>query len=354
MLAVGLKPKNKNLDNALEASNSMNTITLEQPGRFTLTETAQPGAPGPGEVLVKVLTVGICGTDLHAFEGTQPFFTYPRILGHELAVEVVETGDGVGDFRPGDRCAVNPYMTCGGCAACVRGRTNCCAKMSVIGVHSDGGMRERILLPAKQMYKCATLPPEQIPLVETLGVGIHAVGRSAAQPGERAIVAGAGPIGLSVIEFLRLAGADIAVVEKMPERLDFAARHYGLTRYYPSHKEARQEEPSMLVFDCTGDRGSMEQSIHLLQQGGKLIFVGLINDQVSLFDPDLHRREATILSSRNSIAAEHRRVLKLMESGEIDVRGWPTEYAPRARMSKRFPAWLHREAGVVKAVVDWS
>jgi 2-desacetyl-2-hydroxyethyl bacteriochlorophyllide A dehydrogenase len=332
----------------------MKTVILEQPGRFTLTDTPQPGAPGRGEVLVRVLTVGICGTDLHAFEGTQPFFSYPRILGHELAVEVIETGDGVGQFKPGDRCAVNPYMTCGECAACSRGRTNCCAKMSVIGVHADGGMRDRMLLPAKQMYKCETLPAVQIPLVETLGIVCHAVGRAAPQPGARTIVVGAGPIGLSVIEFLRLAGTDIGVVEKMPERLEFAARNYGLKRYYPSHEEARQEEPSMLVFDCTGDKGSMEGAIHLLQQAGTLVFVGLINDTVSLFDPDLHRREATILASRNSTPAEHHRVLDHMENRRIDVAAWPTDCIGPDLMDKRFPAWLHKEAGIVKAIVEWS
>ena len=332
----------------------MKTIILEQPGQFKFTDTPQPSAPGPGEALVRVLTVGICGTDLHAFEGTQPFFSYPRILGHELAVEVIETGDGVGQFNPGDRCAVNPYMTCGECAACLRGRTNCCAKIRVIGVHADGGMRDRILLPAKQMYKCETLPAVQIPLVETLGVGCHAVGRAAAQPGDRAIVIGAGPIGLSVIEFLRLAGADIGVVEKMPERLEFAAGHYGLKRYYPSHQEAQQEDASMLVFDCTGDKGSMEAAIHLLQQGGTLIFVGLINDRVSLFDPDLHRREATILASRNSTPAEHHRVLDLMENRRIDVAAWPTDCAAADFIDKRFPVWLRKEAGVVKAIVEWS
>jgi 2-desacetyl-2-hydroxyethyl bacteriochlorophyllide A dehydrogenase len=332
----------------------MKTIVLEKPGRFTFTDTPQPETPGQGEALVRVLTVGICGTDLHAFEGTQPFFTYPRILGHELAVEVLQCGEGVADFKPGDRCAVNPYMTCGVCAACSRGRTNCCARMRVIGVHSDGGMRDRIVLPAKQMYRCEKLPPAFVPLVETLGVGIHAVGRAQAQPGERAIVVGAGPIGLSVIEFLRLTGADIGVVEKMPERLDFARRHYGIRRYFPTHEEARQEEASMLVFDCTGDRSSMESSIHLLQQGGKMIFVGLINDSVSLFDPDLHRREATILASRNSTAAEHHRVLDLMESGQIDVSAWPMEIATPEAMRNRFPLWLHREAGIVKAVVEWS
>ncbi len=332
----------------------MNTVTLEQPGRFAHSGTVLPTKPGPGEVLVRVTMVGICGTDLHAFEGTQPFFSYPRVLGHELAVEVIETGDGVEGLKPGDQCAVNPYMTCGVCAACIRGRSNCCAKMCVIGVHTDGGMRDRILLPAKQMYKVEKLTPMLIPLVETLGVGIHAVGRSGVQAGERAIVVGAGPIGLSVIEFLKLAGADIGVVEQMPERLEFAAKHHGLKRFYPSQEEAKQEQASMLVFDCTGNRGSMENSIHLLEQGGRLVFVGLINDQVSLFDPDLHRKEATILASRNSTPAEHHRVLDLMESGEIDVTGWPMECAPREKMQERFPAWLHREAGIVKAVVDWS
>lgn len=319
-----------------------------------MTETAAPTAPHAGDVLVRVLTVGICGTDLHAFEGTQPFFTYPRILGHELAVEVIKPGDGVENLHPGDVCAVNPYMTCGQCAACLRGRTNCCAKMRVIGVHCDGGMRDRIIVPAAQLYKCERLPAVQVPLVETLGVGIHATGRAGVQPGDRAIVAGAGPIGLSVLEFLRLAGADAAVIEKMPERLDFATKHYGLKRAYPSHEEARQEEPSTLVFDCTGDRGSMESAISLLQQGGKLIFVGLINDHISLFDPDLHRREATILASRNSTPAEHHRVLELMESGQIDVSAWPTDCVRPEVMHDRFPLWLHRQAGVVKAVVDWS
>src|SRR5215469_983687 len=332
----------------------MKTAVLESPGSFCLTETPAPAKLGPGEALVRVLTVGICGTDLHALEGTQPFFSYPRILGHELAVEVLEAGEGVTGFGPGDRCAVNPYMTCGVCAACSRGRTNCCAKMRVIGVHSDGGMRDRIVLPVTQMYRCDKLPNEMIPLVETLGVGIHAVGRAAAQSGDRAIVVGAGPIGLSVLEFLRLAGADIATVEKMPERLEFAARRYGLRRYYPSHAEARQEQPSMLVFDCTGDRSSMESSIDLLEQGGKLIFVGLINDRISLFDPDLHRREATILASRNSTPAEHHRVLELMESGRIDVSDWPMECARPETMDQRFPLWLNRQAGIIKAVVNWA
>ncbi len=332
----------------------MRTFVLEEPGRLAPADTAPPGPPAAGEALVRVLTVGICGTDLHAYEGTQPFFSYPRVLGHELAVEVLECGPGVTGVAPGDRCAVNPYVACGDCAACRAGRTNCCAKLRVIGVHSDGGMRDRILLPAAQLHKCEKLPPAQIPLVETLAVGCHAVGRAAAQADERATVIGAGPIGLSVIEFLRLAGADVGVVERLPERLEFAASNYGLKRAYLSHEEARKEPPSMLVFDCTGDKESMESAIQLLEQGGKLILVGLINDRFSFFDPDLHRREATILASRNSTAAEHLRVMALMESGRIDVSAWPTDFVAPDVMPQRFPLWVRRQAGVVKAVVEWS
>ena len=332
----------------------MKTFVLEQPGRFAGGDTAPPGSPGPGDVLVQVLMVGVCGTDLHAFEGSQPFFNYPRILGHELAVEVIQAGEGVTGLKSGDQCAVDPYMACGECVACRLGRTNCCAKLSVIGVHTDGGMRDRILLPATHLHKCHRLPPAQIPLVETLAVGFHAVGRAAAQAGDRALVAGAGPIGLSVIEFLRLAGADIGVIEKRPERLEFARVNYGLKRCYPSHEDAQQEEASWLVFDCTGDRGSMETALGRLQNGGRLIFVGLINDQVSLFDPDIHRREATILSSRNSTASDQLRVLEAMEDGRIDVTAWPTERTGPGAMNERFPVWLRREAGIVKAVIDWT
>ena len=332
----------------------MRTYVLEQPGRFTATDTQAPGAPSAGEVRVRVTMVGICGTDLHAFEGTQPFFSYPRILGHELAVEILQTGEGVTNLAPGDQCAVNPYLACGECAACLRGRTNCCAKMRVIGVHSDGGMRDTILLPAKQLYKCAKLPPAMIPLVETLAVGIHAVNRASVQPGERAIVRGAGPIGLSVIEFLKQAGADIGVVEKIPSRLDYAVKKHSLTRYYPSHDEALRDGPSTIVFDCTGDKGSMDSAIHLLEQGGRLVFVGLINDHISIFDPDIHRREATIFASRNSTPAEHRRTLELMESGQVDVSSWPTDLIAPTLMQTRFPKWLNREDGIVKGVVNWS
>src|SRR5947208_6885709 len=117
----------------------MKTITLMQPGEFALTDTAPPDRPAPGEALVRVHRLGICGTDLHAFRGKQPFFTYPRRPGYELGVEVVEVGPNVTGLRAGDLCSVEPYLTCGQCIACRSGKTNCCAELKCLGVHTDGG-----------------------------------------------------------------------------------------------------------------------------------------------------------------------------------------------------------------------
>src|SRR5918998_1150591 len=117
----------------------MKTITLDQPGRFTLSETTAPDRAPDGEALVRVRRVGICGTDLHAYKGRQPFFSYPRILGHELGVEILEVGENGRGLRAGDRCAVEPYLNCGACIACRRGKPNCCANLKVLGVHTDGG-----------------------------------------------------------------------------------------------------------------------------------------------------------------------------------------------------------------------
>jgi 2-desacetyl-2-hydroxyethyl bacteriochlorophyllide A dehydrogenase len=330
------------------------TIVLENPGSFAITEAGAPPRPGPGEALVRVLTVGLCGTDLHAFRGDQPFFSYPRILGHELAVEVLETGDAVGNVKAGDRCAVNPYMTCGVCAMCRSGRTNCCPEMKVFGVHIDGGMRERVVLPAEKLYRCETLNSLEIALVETLGIGAHAVGRSGARAGDRAMVIGAGPIGLSVLEFLRIEGVEAGLVERNRFRLEFAAKKHALARYYESHEQAKTDTPSSIVFDCTGDRASMEEALFLMAHGGTLVFVGLIKGTFAISDPDLHRREATILSSRNCTAPEHRRVVELMEARRIDVSSWPSEVVAPAQMPERLPYWGEVSNGIVKGAVDFE
>ena len=136
----------------------MKTIILQQPGHFAFSTTPEPEALPPGEALVRVHRVGICGTDMHAYSGRQPFFSYPRILGHELGVEIVEIGENEAGLQAGDRCAVEPYLNCRQCIACRRGKTNCCVDLKVLGVHTDGGMREYITVPVEKLHRSDRLP----------------------------------------------------------------------------------------------------------------------------------------------------------------------------------------------------
>ncbi|MBY0505748.1 MAG: zinc-binding alcohol dehydrogenase family protein [Bryobacteraceae bacterium] len=328
----------------------MRNLILEKPGQFAWHESDEPVLAG-GDALVRVLSVGICGTDLHAYRGRQPFFSYPRILGHELAVEVLAVGAGAQGVQVGDRCAVNPYLNCGHCQACLRGKTNCCESLKVLGVHVDGGMRERFTVPATHLYPNARLATEQLALVETLGIGSHAVLRGSPAQGERVLVIGAGPIGLSVIEFLRLEGASVELLDLSAARRAFAAANYALRA---CHADAEGIPPATLVFDCTGNPQSMQAAFRFVANGGKLVYVGLFVGDVTFHDPDFHRKEITLLATRNSTPAEHRRIISLMESGEINTKPWVTHRVPVDEMTARFPDWLDPEAGVVKAVVDWA
>src|SRR5665213_3477399 len=166
----------------------MKALSLESPKQWKRIEIAAPENPAPGEALVRVHNVGICGTDISGFLGKMPFFSYPRIPGHELGVEVVAVGAGVTHIRPGDRCSVEPYMNCGDCHACRKGASNCCANLKVLGVMTDGGLLDRFLLPVHKLHPSAKLTFEQLALVETLGIGCHAVDRSALQKSENCLI----------------------------------------------------------------------------------------------------------------------------------------------------------------------
>src|SRR3954469_23243658 len=170
----------------------MKALSLEAPKQWKRVEVAGPEAPGPGEALVRVHNVGICGTDIGGYLGKMPFFSYPRISGHELGVEVLEVRPDVGNVRPGDRSSVEPYINCQRCHACVRGRTNCCEKHQTLGVQCDGGLRPRFLVPARKLHVSGKLSFEQLALVEPLAIGCHAVQRAAPQPDETCLLIGAG------------------------------------------------------------------------------------------------------------------------------------------------------------------
>jgi 2-desacetyl-2-hydroxyethyl bacteriochlorophyllide A dehydrogenase len=344
----------------------MKVVTLQQPGQFTFGEAAAPSDIAPGEALVRVRRVGVCGTDLHAYRGKQPFFSYPRILGHELGIEIVQVGRGgrndLDDRRlePGDRCAVEPYLNCGHCIACRNGKTNCCADLKVLGVHCDGGMRELIAVPIVKLHRSRTLTLEQLALVETLGIGAHAVDRCQVREGESVLVIGSGPIGLSVIQFARAAGAKVLVMDVNESRLRFCRQHLGVQETILAADDALERVRSLragdlptAVFDATGNASSMMKAFDYVAPGGRLVFVGLVQGDVSFSDPHFHRREITLLATRNSTAADFTRIIRLIEAGQIDTTPWITHRAACDRVATDFAGWLTPEAGVIKAMVEF-
>jgi 2-desacetyl-2-hydroxyethyl bacteriochlorophyllide A dehydrogenase len=332
-------------------------ITLNQPGQFSTAEVEVP-QPAPGEALVRVHRIGICGTDLHAFAGKQPFFTYPRVLGHELAVEVLETAGDVDNVKPGDRCAVEPYLNCGHCAACHSGKPNCCAELKVMGVHVDGGMRTHLCIRADKLHPSNKLNLDQLALVETLGIGAHAVERATVQPDDFVLVLGAGPIGLSVIQFVQVTRARLVVADISESRLAFCRDTLGVKhtlRVGPDlasqiREMTRGQLPSVVI-DATGNAQSMMNAFNLPAHGGRIVFVGLFQGDVTFNDPNFHRRELTLLASRNSLPSTFRAIIRMMENGLVDTRPWITHRLPLADVPRVFPSEIAGNGAVLKAMV---
>jgi alcohol dehydrogenase len=308
---------------------------------------------------VRVHTVGICGTDVSGYLGKMPFFSYPRIPGHELGVEVLDVGPGVGNVKPGDRCSVEPYINCQRCYACARGLSNCCENHQTLGVHCDGGLRPRFLVPARKLHPSARLTFEQLALVETLAIGCHAAGRAALKPEETCLIVGAGPIGLASLEFARLAGPRVLVLDVNEARLDFCRRVMGVRHtLVPSDnldKDIREINEGRLpdvVIDATGSSASMSGAFGLVTHGGRLVFVGITTDEVRFRHPVFHKAEGTLLCSRNALPADFTRIIALIEGGRLDTRPWVTHRCGFEELIEVFPSYVKRETGVIKAVVE--
>ena len=316
----------------------MKALQLEQPKAWRRIDIAEPAAPTAGEVLLRVHRIGICGTDISGYLGKMPFFSYPRIPGHELGVEVLAVGAGVMNVAPGDRCSVEPYINCGHCYTCRRGHTNCCETNKTLGVMCDGGMTERILLPARKLHPSKKLSFDQLALVETLAIGCHAINRGEPKPGEAVLVIGAGPIGLSVIEFAKLSGARTLVMDMNEQRLAFVRDTMSvpdtiLTKGDGEELKRLSEltngQLADVVVDATGSNKSMAHALSYCAFKGRLIYVGITQSEISFHQaPALHRRELDIRASRNALPGDFTRIIRLIEDGQIDTRrGSPTRPA---------------------------
>jgi len=325
----------------------MRQIVLVEPGRFTRREVLAP-EPTEGQALVRIRRIGICGTDLHAYAGRQPFFSYPRVLGHELSVTVERVPAGDTRVRPGDLCAVRPFMNDPASRASMRGRPNCCELLRVLGVHVDGGMGDFLAVETRFLHPVPDLDLEAAALIEPLSIGCHAVGRGRPTPEDRTLVIGAGPIGLATAQFAALADAPLTIVDLS------ASRRASAQAIVPAATVVDALEPDArfdCVLDATGNAASMMKAFDAVASGGRLVFVGLTLEPLTFNDVELHRRELTVLASRNATPADFERVIAAVRGGHVDARAWITHRLDLDALPDGFEA-VRADPALIKAVVN--
>jgi len=335
-------------------------VRFPEPKSLELIDIPAPTQVAPDEVLVNVHQVGICGTDYSGYLGRMPFFSYPRIWGHELGVEVVKCGANVSDLQPGDRCSVEPYMNNVNSFASQRNRGNCCNDLEVIGVHRDGGMCEQIVLPARKLHKGNQLQFDQLALVETLAIGYHAVERGNPTQDQTVVIVGAGPIGLAVLEFVKLRGCRCIMIDIQEERLKFCrdvlgVEHTILAANDGSDIQSLQDltngNLAQVVVDATGNNHSMAHALEFVSFTGTLVYVGISSQEVTFAHPLMHRREMTLMGSRNAMPGDFDKIIQLIADGKIDTKPWITHRTTIDSIIEDFPKLLDPAAKVLKAMV---
>ncbi|QMW00650.1 zinc-binding alcohol dehydrogenase family protein [Spirosoma foliorum] len=338
----------------------MQTLVCTTPGELTYQAGVKPELT-PSNAIIRIRRIGICGTDLHAFEGTQPFFNYPRILGHELAGELVEA-DGAPDFEPGEAVTFLPYFNCGHCIACRSGKPNCCASLNVCGVHSDGGMVEYLSVPSYSLVHGNGLSFDELALVEPLAIGAHGIRRANVQPGEWVLVIGAGPIGLGVMEFARIAGGKVIALDINESRLDFCRNRLNVEHtvlatapdVFDQIAKITNGDMPTVVIDATGNLKAINNSFQYMAHSARYVLVGLQKGEISVSHPEFHKREGTLMSSRNATRQDFEHVIASMKNGQVDPTTYITHRVTFGQVSDKFASWLNPANGVIKAMVSMN
>ena len=333
----------------------MKTLVCDQPGQLSLQERPAPERR-PDEVRLRVRTVGVCGTDLHIYAGRQPYLQYPRVMGHEFSAEVMEAPTGSA-LRPGDAVYVMPYLSCGQCVACRQGKTNCCTRIQVLGVHTDGALAEQVCVPERFVHKAEGISHDQAAMIEFLAIGAHAVRRARLVPGQRVLVVGAGPIGMAAGLFAGLDGAELTMLDSRADRLAVCRQALGahtitLGEGDEAALQARTEgEMFDVVFDATGNAQAMERGFGLVAHGGSYVLISIVSSPITFSDPEFHKRETTLLASRNATTEDFERVLRDLRDGRIPVQALATHTLQLADLPAQFAGLSDPAAGVIKALV---
>ena len=337
----------------------MHAIVCREPGKLTLEERPEPRRE-PDEVLVQIRRVGICGTDFHIYEGSHPYLDYPRIMGHELSAEVLEAPDASG-LRSGQLVIVNPYLSCGTCHACRAGKPNCCMRIAVLGVHRDGGMCERLSLPPGNLYPAGDLSPDAAASIEFLAIGAHGVERSGMTAGTPTLVIGAGPIGLGAAIFARIAGGSVTVMDREPGRLAVGTKLSGAGGFILADDQAANAVSAAtggdgfdVVIDATGSRASMENGFRYVAHGGTYVLLSVVREEITFSDAEFHKRELTLMGSRNALKADFDHVLASIAAGRVPIAELITHRTTLGGAVTDMPRWATEKRDLVKAVIEVS
>ncbi|MEE4411060.1 MULTISPECIES: zinc-binding alcohol dehydrogenase family protein [unclassified Serratia (in: enterobacteria)] len=339
---------------------TMKTLVCEQPTKLVYQQRPVP-LPADQEAVIKIITVGICGTDIHAWSGHQPFFSYPRVLGHEICGEIVSIGNNVGGWRVGQRVTVMPYISCRRCGACQSGKTNCCENISVIGVHQDGGFCEFLSVPAGNLLAVDGLPPETAALIEPFAISAHAVRRAAIAPDDHLLVVGAGPIGLGVAAIACADGAQVVVADTSAERRAQVEKALGLPTLNPADEQfdaaLRNRFGGMLaakVIDATGNPHAMNNSLNLIRHGGSIVFVGLFKGDIQFSDPEFHKKETTLMGSRNATHEDFAKVGRLMAAGQITAQMMLSHHFDFDTLAEHYEQQVINNKQLIKGVIHFN
>lgn len=334
-------------------------LTCSEPGKLKYISVNKPILK-KGQAIIRVRRIGICGTDLHAFEGTQPYFSYPRILGHELAGELFKCDDDV-DVKSGEAVTIIPYFSCGNCLTCRTGKPNCCLHVRVCGVHIDGGMVEYLSVPSSSLVHDKMLTLDELALIEPLAIGAHSIRRATIVPGDFVLVMGAGPIGLGIMALARIAGGKVIALDINERRLRFCRDNMKIEHIVNASAGNTREQLETItngdmptvVFDATGNLKAINTAFQYTAHGGRYVLVGLQNGNISFNHPDFHRKEGTLLSSRNATRQDFDSVINCIKRGELEPCAFVTHRVLFGDVAKEFEGWLNPDNDVIKVMVEF-
>lgn len=337
----------------------MKAVFISEPNKIEVREVPMPKV-GPGEALLKIKYVGICGADVASYTGNQPFTTYPRIPGHEFSAEIVEIPENDLGLKKGMIVTANPYFNCGKCYSCERGFVNCCTDNKTMGVQKDGAFCEYVAMPIERIYDGLGLSAKELALIEPFTIGRHAVSRTTIKPSDKVLVIGAGPIGLFALICAKLTGAQVYSADLLDKRLDIALG-YGAAGVINTSKTKLKEATDSItggngfdvVIEACGLSQTFLDSIENVCFAGKIILIGNGKKETTFLHSRILQKELNIFGSRNSYKKDFTDLISIVKEGKVDLMKMVSDVYPIEKADEAFKALAHNDGSLAKILVEF-